>query len=359
MIRLVWLAVAVAAGTAALVWARSARYRARLAQRLDVASGDSDLKQLARAGLRRDVHTTVLYATVAVAGVVGALTASGTWVAVTLVAVGLPVGLTVAMAATMRANARLEMGRSQLERRAQQVLVQDQLAPRRWSQRLAPDDLAAVDGLEVGRAYQPGDGMLAGDFYDLVVVGPDRVAAVVGDVSGHGIEPAITAFQAKYLLRVFLRQFRDPAQAVEELNRQMASIGRPDEFVSLWVAVHDNGVGTLRYVSAGHPPAWLWHDRDVVPLSATGPLLMLDPASSYHSVEVPLDSGDLLVVTTDGLTEARNGDELFGEERIATTLRRDPGVAPDVLCKSLLEAATDFSSGPITDDVAILALRRT
>jgi hypothetical protein len=246
MIRLVWLAVAVAAGTAALVWARSARYRARLAQRLDVASGDSDLKQLARAGLRRDVHTTVLYATVAVAGVVGALTASGTWVAVTLVAVGLPVGLTVAMAATMRANARLEMGRSQLERRAQQVLVQDQLAPRRWSQRLAPDDLAAVDGLEVGRAYQPGDGMLAGDFYDLVVVGPDRVAAVVGDVSGHGIEPAITAFQAKYLLRVFLRQFRDPAQAVEELNRQMASIGRPDEFVSLWVAVHDNGVGTLR-----------------------------------------------------------------------------------------------------------------
>jgi serine phosphatase RsbU (regulator of sigma subunit) len=97
----------------------------------------------------------------------------------------------------------------------------------------------------------------------------------------------------------------------------------------------------------------------VVPLSATGPLLMLDPASSYHSVEVPLDSGDLLVVTTDGLTEARNGDELFGEERIATTLRRDPGVAPDVLCKSLLEAATDFSSGPITDDVAILALRRT
>ena len=61
---------------------------------------------------------------------------------------------------------------------------------------------------------------------------------------------------------------------------------------------------------------------------------------------------------TDGLAEARDGDTLFGEDRIANTLRRDPGVAPDVLCKSLLEAARDFSSGPLTDDVAILAIRR-
>jgi serine phosphatase RsbU (regulator of sigma subunit) len=61
---------------------------------------------------------------------------------------------------------------------------------------------------------------------------------------------------------------------------------------------------------------------------------------------------------TDGLAEARNGELLFGEERVANQLRRDPGAAPDVLCKALLEAARDFSSGPITDDVAILAIRR-
>ena len=59
---------------------------------------------------------------------------------------------------------------------------------------------------------------MAGDFFDLFKVSESRLVAVVGDVAGHGIESSITAFQAKYLLRVFLAQFRDPAQALEELN---------------------------------------------------------------------------------------------------------------------------------------------
>jgi serine phosphatase RsbU (regulator of sigma subunit) len=86
---------------------------------------------------------------------------------------------------------------------------------------------------------------------------------------------------------------------------------------------------------------------------------MLDPAGTYVSREIPLDPGDVLLLYTDGLAEARSGEQLFGEERIANTLRRDPGVDPDVLCKSLLEAARDFASEPMTDDVAILAVRRT
>ncbi len=92
------------------------------------------------------------------------------------------------------------------------------------------------------------------------------MAAVIGDVTGHGIEASITAFQAKYLLRVFLRQFRDPAQALEELNTQMSALERIEEFISLCVVVFDTEAGTLRFASAGHPAAWLWHDREVRPL---------------------------------------------------------------------------------------------
>jgi serine phosphatase RsbU (regulator of sigma subunit) len=207
--------------------------------------------------------------------------------------------------------------------------------------------------------YQAGTGMMAGDFYDVFRVAPTRLAAVIGDVAGHGIDPAITAFQAKYLLRVFLRQFRDPAQALEELNRQMAAQERDEEFISVCVVVFDTEAGTLRYASAGHPAALLWHEREVRPLRATGPLLMLDPDGSYYSKEIPLAPNDLCLAYTDGLAEARDGESLFGEERIANTLKRDPGVPADVLCKSLLEAARDFSSGPMSDDVAILAIRRT
>jgi len=355
----VWLAVVVASLVGVGVWLRAARYRRRLVRQLATTSGDGDLKRLATAALHRDLHAVGLYLVVAVAGVVGMVTGASTWVAVALAVVLVPVTVTVSMARRLVDDARVEMGRSQLERRAQEVLVQDQLAPRRWAERLAPSELGEVPGLEVGRVYVPGAGMMAGDFYDVVALGSGRTGFVVGDVAGHGIEPAITAFQAKYLLRVFLRQYRDPAQALEELNRQMANAERPDEFVSTFVGVVDDAVGTLRYASAGHPPAWLWHEREVVPLRATGPILLMDPGAGYHSREVPLDSGDLVVAYTDGLTEARSGVEMFGEERVATTLRRDPGVAPEVLCKTLLEAATDFASGPIADDVAILAIRRT
>jgi serine phosphatase RsbU (regulator of sigma subunit) len=343
---------------AAAVWGRSARYRQKLYRRLERESGDADLKSLALSDFRKDLHTTVLYAVLALAtGAAAAFGNSGGVLVLLLVAV--PIALSLIFGRNFINEARLEHSRSELERRAQEVLVQEELAPRRWAARLAPEDLPDFPGFELGRVYQAGSGLMAGDFYDVFRPAEARLAAVIGDVAGHGIEPAITAFQAKYLLRVFLRQYRDPAQALEELNAQMAAMGRGEEFISLCIVVFDVHAGTLRYSSAGHPAAWLWHEREVQPLRATGPLLMLDPAATYYSREIPLEANDLCLLYTDGLAEARSGDQLFGEDRIATQLRRDPGVTPDVLCKSLLEAARDFASGPITDDVAILAIRRT
>jgi serine phosphatase RsbU (regulator of sigma subunit) len=158
---------------------------------------------------------------------------------------------------------------------------------------------------------------------------------------------------------VFLRQYRDPAQAIEELNIVLSQYGRPEELVSLCAVVFDTAAGTLRFASAGHPAAWLWHDGEVRPLRATGPVLTLDPNGTYTSREVPLEPGDLLLMYTDGLAEARQGEHLFGEERIGGILRRDPGDSVTNLCKTLLEAARDFANEPLSDDVAILAIRRT
>jgi serine phosphatase RsbU (regulator of sigma subunit) len=357
--RAVLAVVACACGAAAIAWARSARYRWRVLQRVEADSGDTDAKALARSDFQKDFHTAVLYAVVGASCLVGALSADWELWAYSLLILLVPVATSMVFSRTFARDARLAQGRSELERRAQEVLTQEALAPKRWAARLAPDELDDFQGFEVGSVYQAGSGHMAGDFYDVFRPAPTRVAAVMGDVAGHGIEPAITAFQAKYILRMFLRQYRDPAQALEELNEQMSRIGRPEEFISLCVVVFDTNAGTLRYASAGHPAALLWHEREVRPLRATGPLVMLDPKGSYYSKEIPLEPDDLCLLYTDGLSEVRHGESLFGEERIATALKRDPGVAPDVLCKSLLEAARDFSGGPITDDVAILAIRRT
>ena len=350
--------VALLCAVAALVWGRSALRFQQSWHRVQGEYGDtSDQAILAGAAFRKELHAALLYGILAVACLIVGI--AGTPEAQALFAfVVIPVGMSLYYNRDFRRVARIAEDRNELERKAQEVLTQDELAPRKWAARLAPEELPDFPGFELGRVYEPGSGMMAGDFYDVFRVSPSRIAAVIGDVTGHGIEASITAFQAKYLLRVFLRQYRDPAQALEELNAQMSALERVEEFISLCVVVFDTDSGTLRVCSAGHPAGWLWHAKEVRPLRATGPLLMLDPDSHYHSREIDLESGDLVLLYTDGLAEARNGDQFFGEERIANTLRRDPGVPPDVLCKTLLEAAKDFATEPVTDDTAILAIRR-
>jgi len=356
--RLLLAGVAIAALAAAWVWGRSARRLLWVARRVASTSGmTSDPATLSRGAFLKDVHTSALYGVVGVclAVVAGVGSGWGVWAALLVV---VPAAVSLRASGQLVHHARLSDSRAQLEARAEQVLSQEDLAPRLWAARLAPEDAPVFPGFDLGSLYQAGTGMMAGDFYDVFRTAPSRLAAVIGDVTGHGIEPSITAFQAKYLLRVFLRQFRDPAQALEELNTQMSGMGRMEEFISMCVVLLDTEMGTLRYASAGHPAAFLAQRGDVRSLAATGPLVCLDPGASYASRELPLDPGDVVLLYTDGLAEARSGEALFGEERIAAHLRREAGVDPEVLCKSLVRAAEDFATVPMSDDIAILAIRR-
>lgn len=349
--------VAVASLAAAFVWGRSARRLWRARRRIaQLSSPASEATRLARSSFLKDTHSAILYAALAVVAGGEAITEEQ-WVDYTLFVLLVPVAVVLRYGRVFLRHARLSESRAQLEQRAQEVLIQEALAPKRWSARLAPEDVPEVPGFEIGTLYRAGTGMMAGDFYDVYRTGSSRLAAVIGDVSGHGIEPSITAFQAKHLLRVFLRQYRDPGQALEELNVQLTGM-RSEEFISICVVVFDTAAGTLRYASAGHPAAFLWHGGEVRPLEATGPLIALAPSAEFSSREIPLATGDVALLYTDGLAEARAGEQLFGEDRIASHLRRDYGVDLDVLCKGLIESAEDFATTPITDDTAILAVRR-
>jgi serine phosphatase RsbU (regulator of sigma subunit) len=357
-----WLAAAaVFCAVAAALWGRAASRLARGARRIaaetKTTEGGGEASELARAAFDKDLHTALLYSILTI-GLFVASISRDAWYELPLLAVSIPVVVSIRYAPRFFDEARLAESRAMLERRAEEVLAQEELAPRRWAARLAPEVLPHIEGFELGRVYEPGTGMMAGDFYDVHPTGPNRLAAVIGDVAGHGIEPSITAFQVKYLLRNFLIQYRDPAQALEELNKVLSASGRPEDLVSVCVVVFDTDAGTLRHASAGHPAAWLWQDSEMRALRSTGPLLTLDPDAEYHSRELPLQLGDLVLLYTDGLAEARSGGQLFGEDRIAQIIRRDPGQDATTLGKTLLEAARDFASAPLTDDVAILAVRR-
>jgi sigma-B regulation protein RsbU (phosphoserine phosphatase) len=357
-----WLAAAaVFCAVAAALWGRAAARLSRAARRIQAETRSSstggEASGLARVAFDKDFHATILYAVLAVGLAVASLSNSA-WYQIPLLAVGIPVVITIRFAPRFLSEARLAENRAMLERRAEEVLAQEQLAPRRWADRLAPEDLPSIEGFEMGRVYEPGTGMMAGDFYDVFALPGNRVAAVIGDVAGHGIDPSITAFQVKYLLRTFIRQYRDPAQALEELNKALSISSKPEDLVSVCVVILDPTAGTVRHASAGHPAVWLWQDSEIHAMRSTGPLLTLDPNGTYFSRERQLLVGDIILMYTDGLAEARSGSQIFGEDRIAGALRRDPGQDTTIMCKDLLEAARDFASEPLTDDVAILAIRR-
>lgn len=356
-----WLAAAgIVCAIAAVVWARASARLARAARRIEDETGvpgtGSQAAELARSAYNKDLHATILYSVLA-AGLVLASFSTSPWFEVLVLGVTVPAVLSLRFAPRFLAEARLAEERARLERRAEEVLAQEHLAPRRWLARLAPDELPVYEGFDIGRVYEPGSGMMAGDFYDVLATGPQRLAVVIGDVAGHGIEPSITAFQVKHILRSFLRQYRDPAQALEEVNKTLSIMNRPEDMVSVCCVIFDTEARTMRHASAGHPPVFVWQRGEVQSLRATGPLLTLDPQGTYFSRDLPLEVGDLVVFYTDGLTEARSGAQLFGEDRVAHLIRRDPGQDTTILCKTLLAAARDFSPR-LVDDVAILAVRR-
>ena len=350
--------IALISVVAAILWGRSAIFRARFVRRLDERGDDPEARLLATGRLSRDLHAIGVYLVVAITCGLAAVTSSpNAFYALGLLLI--PVGSSIWLARNARKEARVSWLRLDLEERAQQVIRQEESAPRRWAERLAPPTFPDLAGFEVGTAHQAGAGVISGDLLDVMSLPSGRLAAVVGDVTGHGVEASITALQVKYLLRSYLRRYRDPGQALEELNSQLIDLERPEEFVSLFVAVFDPEARTVRYASAGHPAGWICVERNPKALAATGPLLMIDPNATYLSSERPFLDNDMFLVATDGLVEARAGAQFFGEERVASLLRREADVEPEVLCKMLVDAAVDFVEGPVADDMTILAVRRS
>ena len=144
--------VAVAALVAALVWGRSAQRFQRVWQRIEDELGPTaDATVLARSAYRKELHTVTLYAVIAVASAVAAvweIREADYFFAFVLI----PVGLSLLFGRDFRREARLAEDRIMLERRAEEVLSQEELAPRRWAARLAPEDLPDFAGFEIGRA---------------------------------------------------------------------------------------------------------------------------------------------------------------------------------------------------------------
>jgi sigma-B regulation protein RsbU (phosphoserine phosphatase) len=203
--------------------------------------------------------------------------------------------------------------------------------------------------------------LVAGDFYDFFFIDDRRLALAMADVSGKGIPAAIYMAVTRTKLRDFAAPNKSPAQVITELNRSLAAENDRCMFVSLVFGYYDVVTGDLVYVNAGHnPPCLVRKTGRLDVLDPTGPLVAPFRDATFHDAQCRLDPDDLLVLFTDGVTEARlEGGELFGEERLEEILRSSLSSPVADVCRRVIRAASDFTRGNLPDDATVLVLRRT
>jgi serine phosphatase RsbU (regulator of sigma subunit) len=201
------------------------------------------------------------------------------------------------------------------------------------------------------------EALIGGDLLDAWRGAPDRGWILIADASGKGIEAARHAAFAQYAVRALAADANDPAEVVTKFNRLfLDTIDDPQAFIVLFLASFESATRTLRYASAGHPTAYVRRGNAVDALPPTGSIVGIERDSAYTSATVQLADDDLVLLATDGLSEARNAaGELLGEERIAALIREAPA-DPQAVC-DLLVVSADAYSGGVQDDLAILALR--
>ena len=200
---------------------------------------------------------------------------------------------------------------------------------------------------------------VGGDFYDLFTLPRGRVGIVLGDVSGRGIAATGVAALVKNTIKAYAHRRSSPARVLTDTNHLLLESLTDELFVTAFFGTLEVETGVLRYSSAGHPPALLKTAvREVRSLEHRGPVLGLSPEALYTNAQVDLRTGEVLVLYTDGLTEARRSGELLGERRLRDWLRAADGTAVTEFPEGLLQLALDFTGGQLVDDLAIVSLQR-
>jgi serine phosphatase RsbU (regulator of sigma subunit) len=226
---------------------------------------------------------------------------------------------------------------------------------------LLPQALPKVPGLEVGAVYESSSRVeVGGDVYDFLPLADGRLAAVLGDVTGHGIAATADMALAKFVFRSLAREHPDPAEFLEHANDVAYSELSGGNFITMMYLAVDPARNELAAASAGHPPARLLApDGSVTAVAARGLALGVEPGQTYEDVRVPLVPGAAVCVYTDGIIEARREQEVYGEERLDATLSAGRDLTAQALAEHVVADTRAFAGADLADDCAVVVVRRT
>jgi serine phosphatase RsbU (regulator of sigma subunit) len=225
---------------------------------------------------------------------------------------------------------------------------------------MLPAELPHVEGYEMaGESYPAQE--VAGDYYDAVLLEGGGMALVVADVSGKGVAAAMLMSNLHASLSVLLHEGHPLHRVAERLNVLIHRNSPSDMFVTFFVAVLDPQSGSVEYVNSGHDPPVVVKQDHAVELGATGLILGFMPDASYRAATAALESGDCLVMYSDGITEAMNAaEEDFGRDRLVDTLVSLRGDGADEIVSSVIQRVRDHVGPERTprDDLTLLLVKR-
>jgi sigma-B regulation protein RsbU (phosphoserine phosphatase) len=224
---------------------------------------------------------------------------------------------------------------------------------------LLPQRDLEFDGWQVHSRYVP-LGPVSGDYYDVVHERPGQSLFLFGDVEGKGVAASLLMSHLHAMFRSLSAEGLPLCDMVARANRIFAGSTGGSAYATLLCGRLD-GDGALELVNAGHPPAVLRTANGVETLGGTGLPVGLFGGGDYTMVSRRLARGDVLVLYTDGVSEARDpGDREFGAERVAAAVDRARGASAAGVVEAVLADLDGFRGrGPLSDDVTVLAVRRT
>ncbi|MEN6430275.1 MAG: PP2C family protein-serine/threonine phosphatase, partial [Coriobacteriales bacterium] len=198
-----------------------------------------------------------------------------------------------------------------------------------------------------------------GDYYDVFLAPDGRVAVAMGDVCGSGVEAATKTSMIKYAIRGMVAAGAGPAQVLSQLNDMIVAAGDPSGIVTVWLGFVDMRSGDVTWANGGHPPALLFDPRTrrIDRLGTTGALLGAVADALYAEHVAGIAPQGILLLFTDGVTEARRGGRFFGEGRVRRAL--SAGGSAAAVTQRLLSSVQHFAGGELRDDAAILTLVRS
>jgi serine phosphatase RsbU (regulator of sigma subunit) len=200
---------------------------------------------------------------------------------------------------------------------------------------------------------------VGGDVYDFLALEDGRLAVVLGDVTGHGVDATADMAMAKFVFRSLAREHTEPADFLAAANDVICSEIAPGKFISMSYVVVDGERGTIAGASAGHPsPRIVLADGSLRTLEAHGLVLGIDGGQEYTESRTELPPGASLVLYTDGVVEARRKGELYGDERLDALLVERRDLPARALAAAVAADAREYAGGDLSDDLAVVVIRR-